>query len=140
MSDIKLFAIYDADGTLRGELAYLWGKCTGRAECALCDLSHGWNPRGRRAWRQREGLTASVRWIHRDEVPDHLLPHVIGQLPCVVVDRHDQIEILISRETLQACGDDFDAFEQLLDQKLRALTIEQARATKTDPRDSFSAP
>jgi hypothetical protein len=38
-----------------------------------------------------------------------------------VIDRNDQIEILIASKALQACDGDFDAFERLLSQKLRAL-------------------
>jgi hypothetical protein len=121
MTDHKLYAIYDADGSLFGELAYLWGKCTGSAQCALCDLSHGWNPLGRRAWRQRGGLARSLNWVHRDEVPDLLLGQVMQELPCVAVDRGGHLEILISREALKACGNDFEAFELLLEKKLRAL-------------------
>ena len=45
----KLYAIYDADGTLLSELSYLKDKCLGKAECALCDLSHGWNLLEKRA-------------------------------------------------------------------------------------------
>ena len=41
------YAIYDADGSFLGELRYLRDKCLGKADCALCDLSHGWNPLGR---------------------------------------------------------------------------------------------
>lgn len=131
LSDVKLFAIYDADGSLFGELAYLWRKCTGRAECSLCDLSHGWNPLGRRGWRQRKGATASVSWIHRDELPSHVSTQIIGQLPCVVIDRNDQIEVLISSKALQACDGDFDAFERLLSQKLRALNHKPTPATQS---------
>jgi hypothetical protein len=56
---------------------------------------------------------------------------VIGQLPCVVIDRNDQIEILISSKALQACDGDFDAFERLLSQKLRALNDKPTPATQS---------
>ena len=46
------YAIYDADGSFMGEVRYLRDKCLGKAECALCDLSHGWNPLGRPDWRR----------------------------------------------------------------------------------------
>tara|TARA_B100001063_G_C16622248_1_gene481329 strand:- start:562 stop:738 length:177 start_codon:yes stop_codon:yes gene_type:complete len=56
---------------------------------------------------------------------------VIGQLPCVVIDRNDQIEILISSKTLQACDGDFDAFDRLLGKKLRALNHKPTPATQS---------
>ena len=40
----QYFAIYDADGSLAGELSYALGKLAGARRCALCDISHGWNP------------------------------------------------------------------------------------------------
>jgi len=121
MSEHNLYAIYDADGSVLGELAYLWGKCTGSAQCALCDLSHGWNPLGRRAWRQRGGLARSLNWVHRDELPDHVLNQVMDQLPCVILDRDKRIEILVSRDALASCNGDFNAFTQLLERALSAL-------------------
>ena len=53
------YAIYDADGSFMGEVRYLRDKCLGKADCALCDLSHGWNPLGRSDWRRRKGVAAS---------------------------------------------------------------------------------
>lgn len=33
--------VYDADGGLLGELAYLTGRILGIAHCALCEITHG---------------------------------------------------------------------------------------------------
>lgn len=130
-----LYAIYDADGSVLGELRYLRDKCIGKAECALCDLTHGWNPLGRSTWRQRTGLAASLIWLHRDELPQHALLHLSGQLPCIAVDRDGGFDILISREALQGCEGDFTVFEHLLEQKVRALTFPIAAAAETGISD-----
>ena len=37
----RLVGVYDADGTLRGELTYWVGARLGRAHCSLCDITHG---------------------------------------------------------------------------------------------------
>ena len=96
-----LYAIYDADGSVLGELRYVRDKCIGKAVCALCDLTHGWNPLGRSAWRQRTGVAASLIWLHRDELPRACIAvHVSGQLPCIAVDRDGGFDILVSREAL----------------------------------------
>ncbi|MGA1089849.1 MAG: hypothetical protein ACO3X2_10375, partial [Candidatus Nanopelagicales bacterium] len=44
----RLVGVYDADGDLRGEIAYLAGKFGGR-HCALCDITHS-PVRRRREW------------------------------------------------------------------------------------------
>jgi len=35
-----LYGIYNAEGTLLGELKYLFMKLSGRGSCALCDITH----------------------------------------------------------------------------------------------------
>ena len=126
----NLYAIYDADGSLMGEIRYLRDKCLGKAKCALCDLSHGWNPLGRSDWRRRRGLAASLNWLHRDELPDYVAAKVKGQLPCVAVDRGGEIEIIIGPEALRGCERDFSVFEHLLEQTVRALHPEPAPDTE----------
>ena len=121
-SEPTFYAIYDADGSFIGEARYLRDKCLGRAECALCDLSHGWNPLGRSNWRRRKGVAASLNWLHRDELPGHVTAQVRGQLPCVALDRGGEIEIVIGREALQECEGDFSVFEHLLEQTLRTVS------------------
>ena len=37
----KLVGIYNANGSVLGELKYLVGKLTGQSDCALCDITHG---------------------------------------------------------------------------------------------------
>ena len=119
-SEPTFYAIYDADGSFMGEVRYLRDKCLGKAECALCDLSHGWNPLGRSDWRRRKGVAASLNWLHRDELPGHVVAQVKGQLPCVAVDSGGEIEIVIGRDALRGCEGDFSVFEHLLKQTLRA--------------------
>ena len=130
-SEPTFYAIYDADGSFLGELRYLRDKCLGRAECALCDLSHGWNPLGRPNWRRRKGVAASLNWLHRDELPHHIADQVGDRLPCVAIDRKGEIEIVIGREALRGCEGDFSVFEYLLEQTVRALDAEPAPDTES---------
>ncbi len=37
---VRLIGVYDADGTLRGELGYWVGARLGRRHCSLCDITH----------------------------------------------------------------------------------------------------
>jgi hypothetical protein len=124
ITECSLYAIYDADGSLAGELRYLIDKFLGRADCALCDLSHGWHPAGKRAWRQQQGATTQLSWLHRDEVPHHVLVHVSGSLPCIAMDTNGRVDILISKDQLAQCDGDLMVFEQLLARKLEGLASE----------------
>jgi hypothetical protein len=113
---------------LAGELRYLFDKCLGRADCALCDLSHGWHPAGKRAWRRQQGTATQLTWLHRDEVPDHVLTRVKEYLPCVAMDTNGSVDILISKDQLAGCEGDFTVFEQLLAFKLQGLAPESTPA------------
>ena len=125
------YAIYDADGSFMGEVRYLRDKCLGKAEGALCDLSHGWSPLGRADWRRRKGVSASLNWLHRDELPGHVAAQVAGQLPCVAMDRDGEIEIVSGREALRGGEGDFSVFEHLLEQTVRELNAEPAPDTES---------
>jgi hypothetical protein len=65
-----LVGVYDADGGVLGEVAYVWGKLRGTRHCSLCDITHG-----RRAWRRPEwdrmvaDLGLNVELLHVNEMP-----------------------------------------------------------------------
>jgi hypothetical protein len=64
----RLVGVFDADGSIRGEVAYAVGKALGRRHCALCDITHGWSPVERRSFRTcRAGLPVPFDLVHRDE-------------------------------------------------------------------------
>ena len=43
-----IFGIYNADATPLGETRYALSKVTGNSSCELCDITHGWNPFGKK--------------------------------------------------------------------------------------------
>lgn len=120
----NLFAIYNAEGSLAGELRYALTKALGGATCALCDITHGWNPRGKRVWRDCAGLPKSVQWLHKDEVSPELCVAIANQtLPCVIADLGGRIELLLDCAELESCNGDFVVFEKLLQEKITELNI-----------------
>ena len=120
----SLFAIYNAEGSLAGELRYALTKALGGATCALCDITHGWNPRGKRVWRDYGGLPKSVQWLHKDEVSPELCVAIANQtLPCVIADLGGRIELLLDCAELESCNGDFVVFEKLLQEKITELNI-----------------
>jgi len=118
-----------------GELQYVLRKCLGRESCALCDISHGWNPLGKSAWRSRPETEPNIIWLHRDEAPEGLLNAVAGELPCVVADHGHRVEMLLDSDALKACEGDFAIFTELLEEKLRALHKMQTPASQNHPKD-----
>ena len=81
-----IFGIYNADGTLFGEIGYVLSKLSGKRSCSLCDVTHGWNPFGKRKWK---GLCKSssldIQLIHRDEATESQL-QAAGDLPSFITE------------------------------------------------------
>jgi len=126
----SLLAIYNAEGSLAGELRYALTKALGGITCALCDITHGWNPRGKRVWRDCAGLPESVQWLHKDEVSPELSVAIANQtLPCVVADLGGHIELLLDCAELESCNGDFAVFEKLLQKKITELNILPSSST-----------
>ena len=65
----RLVGVYNARGTVSGELAYFIGARLGRAHCALCEVTHGL-VRERPEWKQcRQTLAVPFAMYHLNDRP-----------------------------------------------------------------------
>jgi hypothetical protein len=117
----QISMVYDADGGLRGELSYVFGKMRGDAHCALCDITHG-------AVRKKsdfEALTCSLavplEVLHRNEQSQQLSEFTDGILPVVVGHTADGLVVLVDREQMEAADGDVDAFAASLSAAMTKL-------------------
>lgn len=113
-----LVGIFDAEGGLRGELRYVVDKLAGRGHCALCDITHGLNPLGKRSWKEAcAAASLTMELLHRDEAsPDQLA--AAGSLPAVVHSAGAGWRVLISTEELAACGGSPARLVTLIEERL----------------------
>ena len=94
--------IYNADGTILGEIAYVARKLAGRGTCSLCDITHGWT--GRRRDFDATCSAAGIEWtlLHRNEAsPEQLL--AAGPLPAVVAWRDGTWTLVLGPDELDEC-------------------------------------
>ena len=92
---VALTGVYDADGTLVGELRYWFGARLGRTHCALCDITHG-SVRERPEWRAcRDDLSVPFTTVHRDEQTDAVAAATSGAYPAVVATLDDGTTVRI---------------------------------------------
>jgi hypothetical protein len=99
----RLVGVYNADGTLRGELAYWISARLGRAHCALCDITHG-NIRERSDWKQcRAGLPVPFDTYHRDDQPAEISDVAGSQAPVIVADTALGLVLLLGPDDIEAC-------------------------------------
>ncbi len=102
---MSFVGIYDADGGLGGELRYVADKLLGRGKCALCDITHGWNPMGSRSWKQAcMASDVELELLHRDEATAEQLAATTG-LPAILRGDDGQwSEIVPANEIAQYVG------------------------------------
>lgn len=84
-----VFGIYNADGSFLGELGYALAKLAGKRSCSLCDVTHGWNPFGKREWKRIcKSSSIEIQLIHRDEATDSQLL-AAGNLPSFISEAEE---------------------------------------------------
>ena len=87
MAITELVGVYDADGGLLGEAAYVWGKLRGTRHCGLCDITHS-SVRRKASWdRMAASLPVPVRLLHLNELDDGLRASVASTGAPVVLGR-----------------------------------------------------
>ncbi len=111
----RLIGVYDADGSLRGEVSYVVGKLLGRRHCALCDITH--SPVRRKpqwdAMVNSLGIRFDLR--HRDELSAEEADAVRGvPLPVVLAQGAEGLRVLLDSRQLDTCGGDVDRFGSLV--------------------------
>ena len=101
----RLIGVYDADGGLRGEIAYLAGKLAGR-HCTLCDITHS-PVRRRREWDAYVStLPVPFEVVHRNERSAPLERATQGREACVVAECDDgSIVFLMGNADLEQARD-----------------------------------
>ncbi len=113
---IRLHGVYDADGTMRGEVAYWIGARLGRRHCSLCDITHG-TLREKSEWQEcRVGLPVPFDMHHRNDQPDAVRAAVAAAAPVVVAETDTGIVVLLGPADIDACAGSserlMDAIEQ----------------------------
>ena len=110
----KLYGVYNADGGIMGELAYVWGKIRGTAHCALCDITH----RGvskKKQWKEYEHrLSVPIELLHINEQEGALAEFTEGETPCVVGDYSGELKMVMNAEDLEKCGKSVEKFESFI--------------------------
>ena len=110
----RIVGVYNADGSLLGELRYLIGRTFGHGHCELCDITHG---RVRKkpefdALQADFGLPIEV--VHLDERSPDLASFTSGRAPCVVAETADGYRMLLAAEDLARCRGDVEHFGDAL--------------------------
>lgn len=113
---MRLVGVYDADGTMRGEVAYWVGARLGRRHCSLCEITHG-SVRERSDWQAcKEGLPVLFDTYHRNDQPDDIRSVAGGHAPVVIAETDTGHEVLLTAAGLEACEGSIDRLVEAIEQ------------------------
>jgi hypothetical protein len=119
----RLVGVYDAEGTLRGELSYWVGARLGRAHCSLCDITHG-TFRERPDWKRcRDALAVGFDTYHLDDQPTAVRDAAEGSAPVVLAETAVGYVVLLGPAELEACAGSVERFQGALDRALSAAGL-----------------
>lgn len=105
----RLIGVYDADHTIKGEVAYWVGARLGRRHCALCEITHG-AVREKRDWQScKMGLPVEFHQLHRDERSPEFIADTGDLLPVVAAETSIGVQVLLDPAELDACEGEPDA-------------------------------
>ncbi len=121
----ELIGVYDADGSVWGEVSYVVRKLRGTAHCALCDITHAGLRRRASFEVQRAGLGVPFTLLHRDERPPDVLAASGDRTPVVLARTDAGLRPLLEATDLARCGTSSGAlFAALVDRLAEAgLTV-----------------
>lgn len=116
----KLVGVYNANGGLMGELSYIAGKVSGSTHCALCDITHGLNPLGKKEWKEAmQCFPVPIEMVHLNEMDERTSALVKGTTPPVIVLLSpEEDRILITTEEIEGCNKDPQALVDLILERL----------------------
>lgn len=109
--NIRLVGVYNANGGVQGELAYVFGKLRGTAHCALCDISQGNWVAPKQSWNAMLcKLHYPLEAVHLNEMDAQtaLLVNKKNAPAIVYLDdsNNSNNHILLDAQTLETCKKD----------------------------------
>lgn len=123
MKIVRLIGVYDANGTLRGEIAYWIGARLGRRHCSLCEVTHGLFTVKEEWKRCRDGLPVAFDTFHRDDQPEVVRAATGDRAPVVLAETDGGLVVLLDGMQIEAAGGDPQRLMQEIDDRVTAAGL-----------------
>jgi hypothetical protein len=121
MKKYIIYCIYNAEGSLMGEINYLWKKYTSNFKCSLCDITHKIFFE-KLEWKQYvQKVNFRLKTIHLDEQTTDLKRFSKNKTPCVIVENKNSFSVLITDEELGKMNGDVTTFFEVLRKRVDQL-------------------
>ena len=107
---VKIYCIYNAEGSIFGEIRYLYNKYIKDIKCSMCDITHNYfSEKGE--WRKKcNEFPFKIECLHLDELPIEIKDIVKDNAPCVVTQKKSVNEVVINNKELTSMNGDVDSF------------------------------
>ena len=106
----KIYCIYNAEGSIKGELKYLYEKYFKDIKCSMCDITHGVFTQKKKWGNNCSASHLNIKCLHLDELTKDIKDLVINEAPCVVAQVNSTNKIVINNKELANMGGDVDSF------------------------------
>ena len=116
--EIELICVYDADGSLLGELNYLWKKVFHSFTCSMCDITHNLITTKKKWKTAVQNCRYNISTYHLNDQPTLIKKTTQNNTPCVVKVEGSSSSILISNDELKTIDGNVDSFFSLIDKKM----------------------
>ena len=117
----KIYCIYNAEGSVTGELKYLYKKYFKDIKCSMCDITHGVFTQKKKWTNKCLSSILNIECLHLDELPNDIKDLVINKAPCVVSQVNSKNKIIINNKELANMSGDVDSFFSHLDKVVEKL-------------------
>jgi hypothetical protein len=120
---VRLIGVYDAEGTLRGEVAYWIGARLGRRHCSLCEVTHGLFTE-KNEWRScRDGLPVPFDTYHRDDQPPQIRVISENRAPVVVAETTTGHIVLLDGQRIEEADGDPHQLVELIERAVNERSL-----------------
>jgi hypothetical protein len=99
---MRYVGIYNADGTILGELRYVVGKLRGTTSCSLCDITHGKVRPRKDFFAACADAAIEIELLHRNEATSEQLA-AAGILPALIVEEEGTWRCVLTASDLEEC-------------------------------------
>jgi len=110
----EFIAVYNAEGSLLGEIRYVVGKLSGTRSCALCDISHVLTAEKDSFTAFKESFPVPFFNRHLDELEPEQLQLAKEHAPCVLGLADDGWQIAVPSAHLEQCNKSVKKFSELM--------------------------
>lgn len=118
---MKIFGIYQANGGLIGEIAYIFRKLVLNDNCSLCKVTHRGLIR-KSDWKgYLNTLNIHFELLHINEQTSEMAVYTKGYTPCIIADIGDNYVTLMNSEIIDGCNGSVEKFSTILDKSLKDL-------------------